>query len=92
MSFRKSSSDECGWYPVFSAWMQEVRPGSSLEDGQIATWEMLEPIVRRRFVEARVAFVDTDIDDCRDEVFRRIEEKLRRQEFPVNSLRCCALN
>jgi DNA-directed RNA polymerase specialized sigma24 family protein len=64
--------------------MQEVRPGSSLEDGQIATWEMLEPVVRRRFAEARVAFVDTDVDDCRDEVFRRIEAKLRRQEFLVD--------
>jgi DNA-directed RNA polymerase specialized sigma24 family protein len=79
----KPSSAEPGWYPMVCAWMQEGRPGILAEDGLMATWEMLEPIIRRKLVDARVAFFDSDVDSCRDEAFRRIEEKLLRQEYPI---------
>jgi DNA-directed RNA polymerase specialized sigma24 family protein len=73
-----------GWYPIFCAWLQEVRPGTSLEENQTAAVSVLKPMIIRRLASAETAFYDSDVDICCDLVFERIEEKLQRKEFPVD--------
>ena len=80
----EQSPDSHGWFAAFCAWMQETRPGTSLEEQLIATEEAFKPIVERALAQTGVAVNDSDVDACFDVVLRRIESKLERREFRVS--------
>ena len=81
----EQSPDSHGWFAAFCAWMQETRPGTSLEEQLIATEEAFKPIVERALAQTGVAVDDSDVDACFDVVLRRIENKLERREFRLVS-------
>jgi hypothetical protein len=72
-------------YPSFCAWIREVLPSAqSPEDAYLELEARLEPVIVSRLRQAGSAFQDTDVADCRDEVFERMEEKLGKpMEFRV---------
>lgn len=82
---RPGGFESMAWYPLLCGWLQEAQsPIHAREDVYIAVQAMLEPIVIARFRRYNLAFYDTDVADCLDKVFDRMERKLAEpMEFKV---------
>jgi hypothetical protein len=64
-------------YPQFCSWIQEVLPSAQpVEDIYFQVEARLEPVLISHLRQQNVMFYDTDIADCRDKVFERMEDKL----------------
>jgi hypothetical protein len=76
------------FYPLFCAWIQEMLPcATSPQEAYLAMEKRLRPILISALAR-HAHFYDIDVDDCRDEVFRRMERKLGEPiEFNVKLAR-----
>jgi len=77
--------ESMAWYPLLCGWLEEAQPLThAREDVYIAVQAMLEPIVISRFRRYGLVFYDTDVADCLDRVFDRMERRLAEpMEFKV---------
>jgi DNA-directed RNA polymerase specialized sigma24 family protein len=80
------------WYPHFCAWLQDAQGSTDpADDVYLAIRATLEPIIITRFRCSGHSFYDTDVADCLDQIFDRMERRLTEpMEFRVSLARRCA--